>query len=129
MDQSEILSAFNRHLIDFFNDIERVFPEDLDIKTAKSSLIGIRKMNPKLIIKIWDSHIGLPYKDQIERGDIDFFINKDYSLDLKDNQNSSLIISKISTLREPIKKLGNENLSKTIKYIQNLSKISKLYNK
>ena len=106
MDQSEILSAFNRHLIDFFNDIERVFPDDLDIKTAKSSLIGIRKMNPKLIIKIWDSHIGLPYKDQIEKGDIDFFINKDYSLDLKDNKNSSLIISKICTLREPIKKLG-----------------------
>ena len=129
MDKSEILAAFNKHLMDFFDDIHNVFPNDLDIKAAKTSLTAIRKMNPKLIVTIWHSYIATPYNDVIEKGNIDFFIDKDYTNDLKDSVSASLILDKISTLREPIKQLGDDNLNKTIKYVQNLTKISNLYNK
>ena len=129
MDKSEILVAFNKHLIEFFDDIHNVFPNDLDIKAAQTSLIAIRKMNPKLIVTIWHTYIGTPYKEVIDVGNIDFFINKDYTNDLKNSSSASLILSKISTLREPIKQLGDDNLKKTIKYVQNLTKISNLYNK
>ena len=60
-------------------------------------------------------------------GNIEFFINKNYTDDLKDIENSSTILTKIDTLREPIKQLSSENMKKTIQYIQNLSKLCNLY--
>jgi hypothetical protein len=55
----------------------------VDILTAKNSLLTIRKANPKLLIKIWYKYVAFPYNAEIESGNIDFFINKDYSKDVE----------------------------------------------
>jgi hypothetical protein len=126
---SNIVTGFNDHFMEFVTDIENVFPDDHDILVAKNSLLAIRKANPKMIIKIWYTFIVSKYKDQIDSGDISFFINKDYSDDLTSSQNSSKIISCINRLKEPIKNMSKENQEKTMKYIQNLTKLSDIYNK
>lgn len=118
MDNSTILKSFNEHFIDFVSDIQQVFPEDPTILTLKNSLIGIRKANPKLIIKIWKEYINVNYKSEIMMGDISFFIEKDYNTDLSQMDTSSSIISKIDALRDPIKNMGLENQQKCIKYIK-----------
>jgi hypothetical protein len=123
---SNILAAFNDHFLEFVSDIQSVFPEDSDILLAKNSLIAIRKANPKMIVKIWKSFIVDKYKSEIESGNIDFFINKDYSSDVASAQNSDKIMEAINRLREPIKHMSPENQSKTMKYIQNLTKLSNL---
>ena len=64
---SNILTAFNEHFIEFINDIQSVFPEDTDILTAKNALFGIRKANPKMIVKIWNLFIVGKYKKEIEK--------------------------------------------------------------
>ena len=87
--------VFNDQLGKFFDDIISVFPDDSDLKIAQVSLLGIRKANPKFIMYIWHSHISTPYQAEIEKGNIDFFINKDYAADLKDNLNAHSILSKI----------------------------------
>jgi hypothetical protein len=81
---TNILQAFNDHFFEFINDVETVFPMDQDILVAKNSLIAIRKANPKMIIKIWSQFVVGKYKNEIENGDLDFFINKDYSGDVGD---------------------------------------------
>jgi len=121
-----ILSAFNDHFVDFVSDIQNVFPEDADILTAKNSLLAIRKANPKLIVKIWNSYIVGKYKAEIESGDISFFINKDYSDDFSVAQNSDKIMEGINRLRDPVKQMSPENQAKTMKYIQNLTKLAVL---
>jgi hypothetical protein len=121
---SNILSAFNDHFVEFVTDIQSVFPEDVDLLTAKNSLLMIRKMNPKMIIKIWKTQIVDKYDEQIENGDITFFMNKDYSADISGN---GKIMEGIDRLREPIKNMSKDNKDKTMKYIQNLSKLSKIY--
>jgi hypothetical protein len=68
-----------------------------------------------------------PYRDVIDRGDIQFFFQKDYSEDLSILQNSNEIIKMIDTLREPISKMSETEKGFTMKYIQNLSKLSMLY--
>lgn len=121
---SNILTAFNDHFIDFLNDVQSVFPEDVDVLTAKNALMAIRKANPKMIVKIWRAFIADKYRTQIESNDITFFIDKDYSSDLSTASGSDKIMESIDRLREPIKNMGPDNQAKVMKYIQNLTKLS-----
>lgn len=124
---SNILTAFNDHFVEFVTDIQSVFPEDHDILVAKNSLLAIRKANPKMIVKIWNTYIVGKYKPEIESGNIDFFINKDYSQDLVNASNSDKIIESIDRLRMPIKAMNSKDQAKTMKYIQNLTKLASMY--
>ena len=125
---ANILQAFNDHFFEFVKDVENVFPNDEDILVAKNSLITIRKANPKMIIKIWTHFVGGKYKPEIEKGDIDFFINKDYSEDIGDTSSSSYITDAIDRFRSPIKQMKPDDQKKAMKYIQNLTKLADIYN-
>jgi hypothetical protein len=121
---TNLLSVFNDHFSEFVNDIQSVFPDDPDILTSKNALLAIRKANPKLLVKIWVTYVITPYKLQIDSGDINFFINKDYSSDLMKSDNADKIMESIDRLRNPVKQMTPENQAKTMKYIQNLSKLA-----
>jgi hypothetical protein len=123
---NNILTAFNDHFFEFLNDVQNVFPEDADILTARNALSTVRKANPKMIVKIWNSFIVGKYKGEIEAGNLDFFINKDYSNDIASASNSDKIMESINRLREPIKNMTPDNQAKVMKYIQNLTKLAEL---
>ena len=123
---TNILTAFNDHFIDFITDVHLVFPEDVDILSAKNALTAIRKANPKMIVKIWNTFIVGKYKGEIMAGNLDFFINKDYSQDVSNAANSDKIMESIDRLRNPIKNMSQDNQAKVMKYIQNLTKLAEL---
>lgn len=127
MSSANILTAFNDHFIEFVTDVHSVFPEDKDILVAKNAILMIRRMNPKMIINIWNECVVGKYKGEIERGDIGFFIAKDYSKDLMDSQNPDSINRAIDRLREPIKQMNPDEQGKAMKYIQNLTKLADIY--
>jgi len=76
---------------------------------------------------VWFSFIYTPYSAVIEKGDISFFFEKDYSTDLAHLPNYSEIMDIIDKIRGPIKQMNPTNRAHTTKYIQNLSKISTMY--
>ena len=121
---TNLVTVFNDHFSEFVNDIHGVFPDDPDILTAKNALLTIRKANPKLLVKIWIQYVFSPYKNQIENGDINFFLTKDYSNDFVSNDKADIIMKSIDRLRKPVKDMSPENQSKTMKYIQKLSKLA-----
>ena len=123
---TNLVSVFNDHFSDFINDIQSVFPTDTDILTAKNAFIAVRKANPKLLVRIWIKYVVTPYKTQIDSGDINFFVTKDYSSDLVRNDSADKIMESIDRLRNPVKQMSPENQAKTMKYIQNLSKLALL---
>ena len=123
---NNILTAFNDHFFEFLNDVQNVFPDDADILTARNALSTVRKANPKMIVKIWNAFIVGKYKGEIEAGNIEFFINKDYSTDVSSASNSDKIMESINRLREPIKNMSPDNQAKVMKYIQNLTKLAEL---
>jgi hypothetical protein len=127
MSTPSLLTAFNDHFTEFVNDVQNAFPDDNDILLAKNSFAAVRKANPKLIVKIWKMYIVDKYQKEIESGNIDFFINKDYSNDLANADNSKKIVDAIDRLRNPIKSMTSSDQEKTMKYIQNLTKLSILY--
>jgi hypothetical protein len=117
-------TVFNDQFMEFINDIYSIFPYDADIVTAKNALIAVRKANPKMIGKIWKTYIANKYRDQIEAGDITFFLEKDYSGDVAEVHRGDKIMDSINRLRGPIQNMSPENQAKTMKYIQLLTKLS-----
>jgi len=126
--KTTILRTFNTHFVDFIDDIIKVIPENSDILAAKSFFEITKKANPTLIIKIWFSLIYSPYSTIIDSGDLEFFINKNYAEDLSTMQNSKEILKAIDSLRDPIKNMSETNKTHCLKYIQNLCKLSAVYN-
>ena len=129
MTSQNVLTAFNDHFVEFVTDIQNVFPENQDVLIAKNSLLAIRRANPKMIVKIWNTFIVGKYKSEIESGDISFFINKDYGGDFVNMNESSKIIEGIDRLRDPVKQMSKDNQNKAMKYIQNLTKLADLHDK
>lgn len=128
MDNINILQLFNNQFFEFIEDIDTIIPNNKDFLNAKNYFINMRKLNPKLIIKIWKVRVTSKYKIQIEQGDIAFFLKKDYADDLNNTDSSELLIAKINLIKEIINNMEKENQLKCIKYIQNLTKLSELYN-
>jgi hypothetical protein len=127
---SLILSGFNNHFVEFIDDMLSIFPNNKDILTAKRSITQLRSINPKLIITFWKSYVVATYGSQIEAGDCDFFLKKDYRDDitaLDGGASSSELMEVVERLRAPLSELSQENMSKCVKYIQNLAKLSMLY--
>ena len=126
-DKTTLLRTFNTHLFEFLDDIIRIFPNNTELQIAKTSFQTIKRTNPTAIIKVWYSYVYAPYREIIDSGDIQFFFQKDYSEDLSILQNSNEIIKMIDTLREPVSNMSELEKGFTMKYMQNLSKLSMMY--
>lgn len=122
---NSVLTAFNNHFSEFVKDIRRVFPDDEDIETAETAINRLRKANPRIIITSFKSYVIDQYSSQIDSGDISFFINTDYTMDIGDNK---MILNKIDALRGPVSQMNKEEQNKVMKYIQNLKKLANMYN-
>lgn len=127
MDRSSILKAFINHFDEFIEDILKVYPEHPKLLKCKLYFDGLKKSNPRIIITVWKDFVNSKYRDLILAGDIGFFIDKDYSQDIQGVSNSNSVMKEIEELRNIIKTLSEDNLHKSMKYIQNLTKISDMY--
>ena len=129
MDKTQILSAFNDHFMQFVQDIQLVFPDNSDIATVSLALGKLRKANPRLLIMSFKEHVVSGYRMEIEKGDINFFINNDYQKVLNNIGvgSSNQILEKIDCLRGPVRDMNVSEQAKVIKYMQNLLKLSDMY--
>ena len=124
-DKAIVMKAFLNQFTDFVEDVQSVFPDNADIESAKTALFLIKKTNPRILMNAWVTYIVGPYTGEIEKGDIGFFLNKDYTQDLEYMGNA--VMQKVDTLRGPVREMGADNQAKSMKYIQNLTKLAKLH--
>ena len=124
-DKAIVMKAFLNQFTDFVEDVQSVFPDNADIESAKTALFLIKKTNPRILMNAWVTYIVGPYTGEIEKGDIGFFLNKDYTQDLEYMGNA--VMQKVDTLRGPVRDMGADNQAKSMKYIQNLTKLAKLH--
>jgi len=123
VDKSLILKTFNTHLLEFMDDIVTVFPREVDLLTSRTFMQGVIKVKKRLVIEYWYKHVYLLYKEHIDSGNFDYFLNKDYNEDVLDND----ILKGIEKMRSKIKLLSDENKEKSVTYVKNLSKLSNIY--
>ena len=124
-----LLKAFNNHLKEFIDDIIRVFPKDVELKATKFFIIALIKTRPKEIITIWKLNIISSYAEQINKGDYNFFARKNYAYDIGEgiNGNKTDLLESIGKMQKKIADMNTENKEKAMKYVQNLTKLCKLY--
>lgn len=127
MSRSVIIKSFNNCFLDFIKDISDLYPLNKDIKNSLKSIELINRLTPTIVIKVWYTNINLPYQSFIDVGDISFFIEKNYEKDLSLVSNANEILQMIDRIRDPISSMSSINRSHTMKHIQNLSKLSLLY--
>ena len=127
MEKKTIQQGFNNHFKEMMDAVEAVLPGDLDVKAAKNSITSLIKVNPKIVIDVWYRRVATTYKEKISKGDISFFLEKDYSREVDAGDKTDAVMEGLNRLRGPVINLGDENHSKVMKYMQNLSKLSELY--
>jgi hypothetical protein len=128
--KNELIEAFNAHILEFIRDIMSVYPDDINIQITKTAAYAASIVNPKIMIRSWRDTVVKPYMDEIGRGELDFFIDKNYDNDLQyldDDKKAKSIMKGINNLREPIKKMTEQNKNKSMKYVQNLTKLANMY--
>jgi hypothetical protein len=128
-DKSSLNRAFNTHFFEFLDDIVAIYPDNEDITSSQTTFSTIRRANPTALIKAWHTFVYMPYRGQIDGGDIEFFFQKDYSSDLGGVRNGNEIIKTIDKIREPIQAMDETNRQHCMTYIQNLSRVSDAYSK
>lgn len=123
------VKVFNSQFQEFINDVQIVFPKDLNIKTAVFYTSKLITVNPAIIIKKWHENVAVPYMNEIRDGDFSFFLSKSYNKDVGTSQeyNSENVIGAINLIKQKAQSMSEENKEKIIKYIQNLTKLSIMY--
>jgi hypothetical protein len=127
MDKSLIMRSFNSHFNEFMKDVLLIFPDNQDLKKGLTAFEVVKHVHPTMLIKAWYLNVYLPYISEIEKGDISFFYIKNYEDDLNDLSNAKEIMNIIDKLREPIRSMDDVSKQHTMKYLQNLCELSKLY--
>ena len=125
MNNQLVLATFIAQLDECLEDMSTVYSEDERFVKCKMYLSTLKKTNPRMIITTWRTSITDKYEERINSGDLDYFLNKDYSQECA--LYSSSIDQSIQDLRHAIQTMSEENKQKSIQYIQNLCKLSKLY--
>jgi hypothetical protein len=125
MNNSLILSTFISQIDEYLDDISKTYSVDSRFERGRLYLEGIKKSNPRMIITTWKTMVTDKYADQIEAGDIEYFLTKDYTEDA--GHYTPSVDSVIQELRATVRRMSEENKAVSLKYIQNLCKLSKLY--
>ena len=123
---SNLVKVFNEHLLEFIDYVITIFPDNADLQTGRTFISGIKKVNPKKIIDIWKRFVNDLYIKEINEGNMDFFLNKDYKQDLQ-HIASNDVFNIIEDIKILLRETSKENKEKSLKYVQNLCKLCNLY--
>ena len=126
-DKSLIMKSFNKQLFDFFDDIIRIVEVNDEVKVARVYFETLRKANPSILLKVWYNKISIPYGAIIEEGNVDFFLEKDYSSDINMANAKEIVRIIDSSLRDPIRGMDEVNKQHCMRYVQLLSRLSVAY--
>ena len=126
---AQILKTFGKQMEEFMEDMLVIFPNDNVILRGKMYFEMMKKANPRFIIRIWKNRIAAKYGQHIANGEFDIFITMDLSEDIIDNpaDNKEEVVTHLQNMLCSILKMDEDNKNKAIKYVQNITKLSEMY--
>ena len=126
-DKSKLLKAFNTYFFEFVDFIIKILPDNVDVLSSKTLFEITKKANPTLLAKLWQQYVFIPYSQELAKGNLNYFIEKDYSQDVVNLNNSQDVLKSIDNLRQEIRTMEVDDRKECLKYLQNLNKLSVAY--
>jgi hypothetical protein len=115
------LNAFTTQLINFFDELCAVFPEEKDIKMATEGLKGVKKINPRLMLDLFVDHVYKDCSTAIYEKNVDQFIAvANEKIATKFNE----ILSALALFHKHWYALSPQNQEVIWKYLQLLCKLA-----
>ena len=126
---AQILKTFGKQMEEFMEDMLVIFPNDNIILRGKMYFEMMKKANPRFIIRVWKNRIAAKYGQHIADGKFDIFVTMDLSEDIIDNpaDNKEEVVTHLQNMLNSIIKMDEHNKNKAFKYIQNITKLSEMY--
>ena len=124
MNNALIMSTFLSQIDECLEDVSKIYSSDKRFVAARLYLDGIKQTNPKSILKTWKTRVTDKYYTEIEKGNIDYFIENDFTSEDGYSQSIDAIVTE---LKESIKNMSPTNKDIMIQYLNNLCKLSNLY--
>ena len=126
---AQILKTFGKQVEEFMEDMLVIFPNDNVILRGKMYFEMMKKANPRFIIRVWKNRIAAKYGEQIASGDVAIFVTMDLTEDTAESQadNKEEVVNHLQNIWGSIIKMDEDNRNKAIKYIQNITKLSEMY--
>jgi hypothetical protein len=109
----EVVSNFNTIALEFMSQISMIAPSSF-IANNNDIFIRIIKQEPKKVIELFVMYV-LKYKQQIDSGDENFFINNSFATEIGDNSD---IIGKVFEFKNIWSKLSKQNKNIVQQYMQ-----------
>ena len=127
------VTNFINQLTGFIDDLLIIIPNNEGILSAKKYVSTLSTVNPKLLLTLWYDSVTSKYAKQIKDGDLDFSLNKDYTEDVvqktaNDSESSGSILVLIENLKQVTKSLDDDQKKTIVKYLQNITQLTQLYN-
>ena len=120
-----ILSAFNCQLVNLMSNLCEMFPKDPDLSFTKTSILLMKKTNPRKLQEIFDEYVS-KHETEIMSKDEKFLLNKDFAQDdfsLSDDPDYAHTI--MINLRKYWNSIDNESKQNIWKYLQVLAVLNK----
>ena len=70
-----ILSAFTNQLLNLMGNLCEMYPDDPDLAFTKTSILIMKKSNPRKLQEIFDEYVGI-YEEEIMKKAGDFFVKR-----------------------------------------------------
>lgn len=121
---TSVSKIFNSHLLEMCEDIISCTNDNWEIKKAYHSISMLQKTKPKLFVSFWHDFTTKNSSD-LERMKIQFFIQYNFE-NYKMIQSNSVLLECLKQFQNVISNMSNENKDMVFKYIDNLTKISKM---
>lgn len=112
---------FNNHFIEMCKDIEYIFEGDWNITKVVNFFELLVKTKPRLIFDYF-KHYESIYHEELKDDPYFFFIQHEYSEDLK-RENSSSLLEPIETFKKQLQTTSDTNKEKIREYLKNLRQI------
>lgn len=115
------LNAFTTQLINFFEELCNVFPEEKDIKLGLEGLRGVKKINPRLMLDLFMDHVYSDCSTAIYEKNVETFIQV---AQLKINTQFNEMLCALSLFNKHWYTLSTKNQDIMWQYLQVLCKLA-----
>ena len=118
-----LVKLFNNHIIEFIDDICGIVDNTDDLLNIKKKIKTLIRVSSAKPIKLWNENCS-KYDKEIEKKNYEYFLNKSY---IKDIRNNDFLLGLFEKYKTQFSNETVENKEKIMQYIYNLNKISKIY--